>query len=215
MIPCDCCPTGGPLCATDETGPVFPCRRSSGVLEWYNESGTLVPSSRVYNCSTPLPVSQVTMEESALGDDPVGNGERVCNVVPPVSGSTGYTVVPGPCYDGSPGADTLTWSGPLTSISMSYESGGGPAPGAALLRFMTPSIGLVTWPANGTPMTVGQVRRSNALVGGGFATLTYLAPAGAPASGAPHHDGGANIRIGPPGIQPYTPYHFRIDFWAP
>lgn len=194
---------------------MFPCRRRSGVVEWYNEAGTLIPSSRVFNCATPLLVPQVTMEETALGDDPVGNGERICNVVPPVSGSTGYTVVAGPCYDGSPGADTLTWNGPVSELSMSYEDGGGPGPGAALVRFTAPSIGTVTWPANGVKMVVGEVRRSNALAGGGYATITYLAPAGSPAGGAPSQDGGANIRIGPPGIQPYTPYHFRINFWAP
>lgn len=179
-IPCDCCPTGPPLCATGEADPVFPCRRSNGTLEWYDLAGAPVPGSRIYNCNAPLLVPQITMAETALGDD-AGLGERICNVVPPVSSSSGYTVLAGPCYDGSAGADVLNWDGPLSSLSMSYESGGNPGSGAALIRFSAPSIGTVTWPANG----------------------------------APSQDGGANIRIGPAAVQAYTPYHFRIDFWAP
>lgn len=195
--------------------PVFPCRRA-GVLEWYDTAGNLIPTGTVTTCvpATPLLVSQVTMSEAALGDD-AGLGERICNVSPVPSGFTGYTLT-GACYDGSPAnSDTLMWAGPLNSVSMSYDSNGSANAGAALISFAAPGIGAVTWAANGVKMLPGEVRRSLPLLGGGYATFTYLAPAGAPANGAPSMDGGANIRLGPAAIQAFTPYNFRIDFWGP
>lgn len=211
---------GSPLLRQVEafvSGPAYPCRRRNGTLEWYNEAGSLVPVAELVSCTpaVPLMVPLVTMTETALGDD-AGLGERICNVIPAVTSFTGYTLQPGTCYDGSPAnGDTLNWAGPLSSVSMSYESNGSAAAGAALVAFSAPSIGTVTWPANGVKMLVGEVRRSNPLIGGGYATITYLAPAGAPANGAPSQDGGPNIRIGPAAIQAYTPYRFRIDFWEP
>jgi hypothetical protein len=212
--------TGSPLLRQVEaftSGPLFPCRRRNGTLEWYDELGNLVPLAEVGSCSpqVPLLVPLLTMTEAALGDDP-GLGERMCNVVPAVTSFSGYTALAGPCYDGSAAnGDTLNWSGPVSSVSMSYESGGSAGAGAALVAFSAPSIGTVTGPANGVKMLAGEVRRSNPLIGGGYATITYLAPAGAPANGAPSQDGGPNIRLGPAAIQAFTPYHFRIDFWEP
>lgn len=202
-----------------EVRNVFPCRRSNGTLQWYTDTGDLVPNAEVFTCvpvmnvdPVPLSIPLVTMQETALGDD-AGLGERICNVVPAVTSSSGYTVLAGPCYDGSAGADVLNWNGPVSSISMSYESGGNPGAGAALVRFSAPSIGTVQWPANGTKMLPGEVRQLSPFPGG-YATITYLSPAGSPAIGAPSQDGGPNIRIGPGAVQAYTPYHFRIDFWA-
>lgn len=211
---------GSPLLRQVEafvSGPLFPCRRRSGALEWYNEAGNLVPAAEVVSCTpaVPLLVPLVTMTETALGDDP-GLGERICNVVPAVTSFTGYTLQPGTCYDGSAAnGDTLNWTGPLSSVSMTYESNGSAAAGASLVAFSAPSIGTVNWPANGVKMLVGEVRRSNPLVGGGYATITYLAPTGTPANGAPSQDGGPNIRLGPAAVQAFTPYPFRIDFWEP
>lgn len=212
-VPCDCCPTGPPRCANG--APVFPCRRGNGTVEWYDADGNLVSTASVVSCATPTPfmVTQLQMNEAALGDDNTLPGERICDVVPPVSSFTGYTAVAGPCYDGSSAnTDTLTWTGPLSSVSMSYQSGGNPLAGAALVSFQSPSTGVITWPANGTPMVPGEVRQSDPIPGGRYATITYLAPAGT-AGGGPRQDGGAAIRIGPPFSTAFTPYHFRIDFW--
>lgn len=45
--------TGSPLLRQVEAfvfGPVFPCRRRSGALEWYNQAGSLVPTVDVVPC---------------------------------------------------------------------------------------------------------------------------------------------------------------------
>lgn len=218
-VPCGCCDAGTlRRCATIDgvSQDVYSCRRPSGVVEWYDVNGNLIPTGQVGPCEplTPFVITQLTMAERALGDDNTLPGERICDSVPPVSSFTGYTAAAGPCYDGSSANnDTLTWDGPLSSVSMSYQSGGNPGAGAALLTFTSPATGIVTWPANGTPMLPGEVRWSNTFTGGGRATITYLAPAGSPAAGAPRHDGGNEIRIGPPFVTAFTPYHFRIDFY--
>lgn len=200
-----------------EVLPVYRCRRSTGVIEWYDSDGNLIPATDLAPCTAPVlfPVANLVMNSAALGDD-LGTGEQMCNVVPAPTSMTGFTPGAPGCFDpaNAPGS-SFTWAGPVSGVVMQYSSNGQANSGAALISFTAPAIGTIQWAANALPLLPGDARRSLPFPNGGYAELTYLAPAGAPTNGAPRFDGGPNIRIGPAAIQPFNPpYSFRIDIYA-
>lgn len=197
--------------------PVFSCRTGT-TLRWFDTNSVEVQAADVTPCDAtvaPLQVVNLLMTGTALGDGG-GDSENICNVVPTPTSMVGF-VASGPgCFDPATAPpNTMTWAS-VSSVEAEYSAGTAPAQtGAALLSFSAPSIGTVTWAANGTKMTVGESRLSNPLTGGGRARITLLA--GAPAGSTISMDGGANLRFGanPVGsAPPTTPIRFRLEFFA-
>src|SRR4030095_2129871 len=81
----------------------YPCRRSSGVVEWYDPDGNLVPSDSLVDCgyataSAPSPVlSLVRFTGTFFGDGPDPAGENICNVSPAVYNAVGFVGPPSGC----------------------------------------------------------------------------------------------------------------------
>ncbi|WP_030672465.1 hypothetical protein [Streptomyces sp. NRRL B-1347] len=208
--------TGSPLLRQVEAftnGPVFPCRRRNGTLEWYDEAGNLVPNSEVVSCDGPQPfiLPDLHLVGAAFGDDPGGLGENLCNVVPAPSAFTGWTFN-GTCYDPTTGAPTMDWA-PTSSVVMEYDEPVGAQSGGVFMQFSSPTFGTITWPTNNTDMAVGDVRVSNAFGGGHRAVLTYLSgPAAGSAAGTIRMTGGANLGVHFGNVSNAAPIRFRLDF---
>lgn len=195
-----------------EFQPVFSCRRRSGVVEWYDEAGNLVPAADVFACQPQaFTADSLVMTTSAFGDDPSGTAENMCNVVPVPSATAGWTLSAG-CYDPTSGTPSLTW-GPTSSVEMEYSNGpGGQPSGAVFLAFtMTPG-GVINWPASGFVMEPGETLVSSLIPGGRRAILTYLSgpPASSP-SGTIQPIGGSQLRVHGGNVSAVAPIRFRID----
>lgn len=208
--------TGSPLLRQVEAfvyGPVFPCRRRSGALEWYDETGNLVPNPEVVDCGGPQPflLPDLHLVGAAFGDDPTGLGENLCNVVPAPVAFTGWTFN-GTCYDPTTGAPTMDWA-PLSSVVMEYDDPPGASSGGVFMQFSSPSLGPITWPTNNTDMAVGDIRASNPFGGGHRALLTYLSgPAAGSPSGTIRMPGGVNLGLHFGNVSNAAPIRFRLDF---
>lgn len=192
---------------------VFPCRRRSGVLEWYDQQGNLLTASDVVRCDDPttLTVSNLTMNGSAFGDDPSQTAENMCNVVPVPDGNSGWTLT-GSCYDPIIGNPSFTWNN-VSSVEMSYgDNGNGQPSGGVFISFTVAGFPTITWPTNLSNMVVGEQRLSNVFGGGHRARLTYL-------SGPPHTDPSGTIRMSGGSalgvhiltVSTVPPIHFRLD----
>lgn len=198
-----------------EFQPVFPCRRRSGVLEWYDANGNLIPATDVFRCETPpqpFVVPDLTMTGSAFGDGPDPAGENLCNVLPAPSATTGFAAPVSGCYDPVTGAPTMTW-GPTASVEMEY---GNPpqTSGGVLMSFASASLGTITWPVSAFQMGVGDTLTSNQLPGGRRAVLTYLSgPAQSSASGTIQPSSATQLFLHRFTTDNTTqPIRFRIDF---
>lgn len=202
-----------------EFQPVYPCRRRSGALEWYDAAGNLVPAAEVFNCQTPpqpFIVQDLHMLGQFFGDGPDPSGENLCNVLPAPSATTNLTlggVSPG-CYDpNGVGNPTMDW-GPTSTVEMEY----GNLPqtsGGAIVQFSAVSLGgAITWPTSAFQMEVGETLTSNLIPGGRRAILTYLSgPPQNSTSGTIQPTGGASLflhRFTTDNTHP--PIRFRIDF---
>jgi len=199
-----------------EFQPVFPCRRRTGVLEWYDAAGNLVANGDVQSCQTPaqpwIPAG-VVLHGAFFGDDPTGTAENLCAIVPAPLSTTGLAAPVGGCYDPS-GSSTpsVTW-GPTGSVEMEYANGpGGQASGGVVVNFTVPE-GLITWPTSAFQMDVGETVMSNTIPGGHHAILTYVSgPPMASPSGTVQTAGGANISLHPLTTNIVAPIRFRLDF---
>jgi hypothetical protein len=165
-------------------------------VTWFDTvTGDPVPSAFLVDCPagavppplfTPLPVPNLTMNGAAFGDGPDALGENVCNVVPAPSGTTNFSAPAAGCYDPTvAGNVSMTWAGPLTSVTMSY---GNPprTSGGVAVGFTSPLTGPITWPVNNVNMVPGESRISDPLGGGGHAVFNYISgPTGANAPRMP------------------------------
>ncbi|MFD3848182.1 hypothetical protein ACFWVB_20115 [Streptomyces microflavus] len=194
---------------------VFPCRRRSGVLEWYDEAGNQVANGEVVSCETadPFILPDLRMSGFFFGDDPTGTAENICAVSPIPSATTGWNAPVGGCYDPLPGNPTMTW-GPTSSVVKEFANGpGNQISGAVVIQYSSLSLGPITWPTNNTMMEPGDIRISNPFAGGRRAVLTYLSgPAGSSASGTIRMEGGSNIGIHRTNLAAVPPIRWRLDF---
>lgn len=192
---------------------VFPCRRRSGVLEWYDQAGNLLASGDVVRCDAPTPfvTPTLTMTTSAFGDDPSGTAENMCNVVPTPTTATGWTLTSG-CYDPTTGAPSFTWSN-VSSAEMSYgDNGNGQPSGAVFLNFTAAGFPTIQWAQNLSNMVIGEQRLSLPFGGGRRARLTYLSgPAHTASSGTIRMNGVATIAVHPLDVSAQLPIRFRLD----
>lgn len=152
----------------------YPCRRSSGVIEWYDIDG---------NRATPVAASasftttSFTMSGFFFGDGPDSAGENICSVDPAPSSTTGFSAPVSGCYDPVVGTPSMTWTG-VSTVELQY---GNPphTSGGVDMAFSSPDLGSVTWPAS-PYLNPGQQITSNVLTGGRTVRLTYLSgPLGA------------------------------------
>lgn len=196
-----------------ELQTVFPCRRRSGVLEWYDANGVAVPSTDVTNCAdspAPVTVPDLRLTGTFFGDGPDPAGENLCNVVPTPSATTNLTPT-GACYDPTvAGTVTMDWTLP-SSIELEY----GNLPhtsGGVNVVFSSPTLGTITWQANGTAMTVGEQRTSNVFGGGRKAVLTYVSGPPPSPSLTIRMAGGATLSLHAGTTDNTTPaIRFRLD----
>lgn len=195
---------------------VFPCRRRSGVLEWYDVAGNRVLNVDVVNCSTGaspfVTIPDLLFTGFFFGDGPDPAGENLCSVIPAPSSTTNFTLS-GVCYDPNGVANpTMTWTLP-SSVELEY---GNPpnTSGGVQVQFSSPTLGVITWPTNGTSMEPGEQRTSNIFGGGRRAVLTYIS---GPVAAAPSQTirmlGGATLGIHLGTTDNTTPaIRFRLDF---
>lgn len=192
---------------------VFPCRRRSGALEWYDQQGNLLAASDVVVCDEPTPfvTTTLTMTTSAFGDDPSGTAENMCNVVPTPTTATGWTLA-GACYDPVVGNPSFTWSN-ASSAEMEYgDNGNGQPSGAVFIAFTPAGFPAITWPTNLSNMVIGEQRLSNVFGGGHRARLTYLSgPPHTATSGTIRMNGGSTLAVHPLDVSSQLPIRFRID----
>lgn len=199
------------------------------VITWFDTAtGDVISPGLLVDCPaspappplfTPLPVSNLTMNGAAFGDGPDAQGENICNVAPAPTSTTNFSAPVGGCYDPTvSGSVSMTWAGPLSSVSMAY----GNLPrtsGGVVIGFTSPATGVITWPVNNTPMVPGESRLSNPLTGGGYAVFTYVS--GPSNTNAPRMPASPFIGVsGPIGMhlgstEATTPaIAFRLDFYA-
>jgi hypothetical protein len=155
---------------------VFPCRRSTGTVEWYSADGVLIPAADLIDESAqPYTVPSLRMNGFFFGDDASGTAENLCNIIPAPSATSGWNAPAGGCYDPLPGNPTMTWTN-TPSVEMTFgDNGNGANSGAVQINFQMLSTGtLVPWQTNGTQMTVGEQRWSNTFDGGKRARLTLV-----------------------------------------
>jgi len=167
----------------------YPCRRSSGVVEWYDEGG---------NRATPVAASSVfipssfTLNGSFFGDGPDSSGENLCNVYPAPASTTNLAPPVSGCYDPTVvgGNVSMTWTGAST---VEFEYGNPPrTSGGVTISFTSPDLGTVSWPNAGT-LVPGQQITSSPGTAGRTVRLTYLSgPTGANAVQSP---GGPTLRF--------------------
>lgn len=192
---------------------VFSCRRPSGVLEWYDQGGNLIPSAEVVSCDgeTPFVANTLTMNTSAFGDDPSGTAENMCGVTPTPSTATGWNLT-GSCYDPVVGNPSFTWT-TVSSVEMQYgDNGNGQPSGAAFISFTVTGFPTITWQTNFSNMSVGDSRLSNTFSPGRRARLTYLSgPAPSASSGSIRMNGGSTIAVHPLNVSAQPPIRFRLD----
>lgn len=192
---------------------VFPCRRRTGVLEWYDQAGNLVANADVVGCDTPTPfvTPTLTMNGSAFGDDPSGTAENMCNVVPAPTTATGWNLT-GSCYDPTTGAPSFTWTN-VSSVEMEFgDNGNGQPSGAVFVSFTPSGFPTITWPTNFSNMVVGEQRLSNVFGGGHRARLTYLSgPPHTASSGTIRMNGGSTLAVHPLNVSAQLPIRFRLD----
>lgn len=192
---------------------VFSCRRRSGVLEWYDQGGNLIPSADVVSCEgeTPFVANTLTMTGGAFGDDPSGTAENMCGVTPAPSTATGWNLT-GSCYDPVTGSPSFTWT-TVSSVEMEYgDNGNGQPSGAVFIAFTVTGFPTITWPTNLSNMSVGDSRVSNAFSPGRRARLTYLSgPAPTASSGSIRMNGGSTIAVHPLNVSAQPPIRFRLD----
>lgn len=192
---------------------VFPCRRRSGALEWYDQAGNLLASGDVVRCDAPTPfvTPTLTMTTSAFGDDPSGTAENMCNVVPTPTTATGWTLTSG-CYDPTTGGPSFTWSN-VSSVEMSYgDNGSGQASGAVFLNFTAAGFPTIQWAQNLSNMVIGEQRLSLQFAPGRRARLTYLSgPLHTAPSGTIRMNGVATIAVHPLNVSAQLPIRFRVE----
>lgn len=196
---------------------VIPCRRRSGVLEWYDLAGNLVPAAQVVDCGTGdsafVTIPDLRLTGQFFGDGPDPAGENLCAVIPTPAATTGLTLT-GVCYDPTVGNPTMDWTLP-SSVELEY---GNPpnTSGGVNIFFSSPTLGAITWPTNNTDMAIGSSRTSNVFGGGRRAVLTYLS---GPAAGSPSQTirmtGGSTLGVHLGTTDNTTPaIRFRLDFIA-
>jgi hypothetical protein len=197
---------------------VFPCRRPNGTLEWYDQSGNLIPTASVVDCGSGaspfVTIPDLRLTGGFFGDGPDPAGENLCNVTPAPSATTNLTLS-GVCYDpNGVGNPTMDWV--LPSV-VELEYGNLPhTSGGVNISFSSPTLGSITWPTNATDMAVGSSRTSNIFGGGRRAVLTYISgpPAGSP-SQTIRMNGGATLGIHLGTTDNTTPaIRFQISFIA-
>jgi hypothetical protein len=193
---------------------VFPCRRRTGVMEWYDLDGNQIPTTDVVSCmegGTPFVMPDLRLTGQFFGDGPDPAGENLCNVIPAPSAVSGFTAVGGGCFDPTVGNPTMDW---VTSSSVELEYGNPPQTSGGVNVFFSSSLGTITWPTNNASMAVGEQRVSNVFSGNRRAVITYLS---GPASTAPSQTirmtGGSTLGIHLGTTDNTTPpIRFRLDF---
>ncbi|MFD9903920.1 hypothetical protein [Streptomyces sp. NPDC059063] len=196
---------------------VFPCRRRSGTLEWYDVDGDLVVNADVMGCQVPpqpFLMPDLHLAGAAFGDDPTGTAENVCTVTPAPSATSGWTFT-NPCYDPVTGAPTMDW-GPTTSVELEFGSGAVPAAsGGVFFQFSSPTLAPsgITWPVNPVQMAPGETWLSNVFGGGHRAILTYVSgPSQNSSAGTIRAEGGVNLGVHRLAVSTVAQIRFRLDF---
>lgn len=216
-----------------KVAPVYPCRRPSGTVEWYDEAGNLVPSAGVTTCDglavgtaqpvppadpVPFVIPDLRLVGGAFGDDPGGVAENLCNVVPTPSATTGWAAPVSGCYDPVVGNPTMTWTS-LQTVEMTYDenAANSGASGGVNIGFSSPALGeTITWPATGN-MAPGQQLWSNPFGGGRQARLTYVSGPTPPANNTISVIAGINnlLQVHSGAVANLAGIRFRLEFFTP
>lgn len=172
--------------------------------------GEVCYSPPVPSPDAPLPVTDLLMQGTAFND---AAGEDMCAIVPAPTSESGWTVI-GACRNPTVANPTLGWAGPVQSVEMEYgDAASANADGGVFLNFSATETGPITWTANATPMTVGEVRTSDVLPGARFARLTYVS--GPSNANAPRMQGGTSIFVHSANTTNDLPIRFRLDLFGP
>lgn len=214
-IPCGCCPSNVG-CFRNAAGSVWSCRTPDGVTHWYDSDGNEVAASGVVPCTQtapiPLVITDLALFGAAFNDAP---NEFLCNLSAAPTAVVGFTPT-GVCFDPTVASPNMNWNTqPLSSIELEYGSAAGNS-GGALVEFRHGAT-VITWPVNLVNMTVGQMRTSNPILGGGYATLTYVS--GPTGGNAPRMEAPSLGLTGVIGLHRATtsivaPVRFRLNLYA-